>query len=94
MATDSVLIPDKPIVANATAVTYPLELEITLKVKLNVPNSETHAYVINRETNKLTTYFLADTFDSLDLDSDIISINGITRPEIQQRLHEEDGAVT
>jgi hypothetical protein len=93
MATDSVLIPDSAAVANATAVTYPLELEITLKVKLYVPNSEVHAYVINRETNKLTTYFLADTFDSLNLDSDIISINGITRPEIQQRLHEEDGAV-
>ena len=93
MATNSVLIPDNPAVANATAVTYPLELEITLKVKLSVPNSEIHAYVINRETNKLTTYFLADTFDGLDETYDLISINGITRPEIQQRLREEDGAV-
>jgi len=92
MATNSVLIPDHPAVANATAVTYPLELEITLKVKLNVPNSEDHAYVINRETNKPTTYFLADTFDGLDEIYDLTSINGITRSEIQQRLHEEDGA--
>ena len=93
MTTDSVLIPDSAAVANATAVTYPLELEITLKVKLKIPNSEVHAYVINRETNKPTTYFLADTFDGLDEAYDLISINGITRPEIQQRLHEEYGAV-
>ena len=93
MATDSVLIPDSAAVANATAVTYPLELEITLKVKLNVPDSESHAFVIDRETNKPTTYFLADTFDSLDEIYDLMSINGITRSEIQQRLHEAYEAV-
>ena len=78
---------------DSTAVTYPLELEITLKVKLKIPNSEVHAYVMDKETSELTTYFLADTFDSLDMDSDLISINGFTQEKIQQLLHEADGTV-
>jgi hypothetical protein len=48
---------------------------------------------MDKETSELTTYFLADTFDSLDMDSDLISINGFTQEKIQQLLHEADGAV-
>lgn len=95
MTNEPTLIPDNPATANTNAVSYPLEVELTLKLKMLANNPGEREYLTNSETHQISSYFIADVFDALDTNfEDVLSINGLTRTEIQKLLHEAEGATT
>ena len=91
----STLIPDKPAIANATAVVYPLEVSLPITIKFKVSNTEEHELLTDVATGAVSMYFIADLFDSLDEGfDDVVSINNFTRVDVQKFLHEQVGAQT
>lgn len=72
--------------------TFPQEIEVQITLRVRVADQEARDYWLNPDTNAATIPFLADVFDTIGFygtDDEIVSINNMTQPQLQQILNTE-----
>lgn len=74
-----------------TNFTFPQELEVQITLKVRVTDQEQRDYWLNPETSAVAVETLADILDSFSWDGDesIVSINNMTKTQLQQILNSE-----
>jgi hypothetical protein len=68
------------------------KISISFSLEIEVEDAEDKAYYLNPQTNTLAAQCIADIFDNADmLVGTLLSVNGITKQQIQTLLNAELG---
>jgi len=79
--------------AVAPPITYPAEIELTVKLRISVDDPETHAYYLT-PTSEVAPSFLADLNDEIMcFASEILQLNGYTPAQLTKILNEQAAAL-
>lgn len=68
--------------------TFPQEIEVQITLRVRVTDQEARDYWLNPDTGTVAIATLADVIDSFEWDGDenILSINNLTKAQVQQIL--------
>lgn len=78
---------------NQTNFTFPQEIEVAITLRIRVTDQEARDYWLNPETGLVAVETLVDIIDSFTFsdagDEHILSINNLTKAQLQQILNNE-----